>query len=186
MKNLKLIIKVILLNVVIAGCKNSIEQKTENAPNATELFDKSELKKMNEELTKDLQESSHEALIKMEKHKAFRDEVELLCKGDVLWTKSFLYSTYIDKNNIKDSITQNSQFVIGKGFYKVKVNGEDILLYKQISGPNQIDRDGIRIYTAGVIDSFGNEGKLTLTGNYNEPRKLQIINKDNTSILLYE
>lgn len=186
MNNLKLTCLIIFSSVVITGCKDFKKQEVQSTTNASETIDHSSFNKLNEQLSVDMEKASHEALIKMDSRKAFRDEVELLCKGEVFWTKNFRYSTYIDKNNIKDSIRQNSQFVIGKGFYKLMMNGKDSFFFKQNSEANQTDGNGTGIYTVGVIDSFGNESELSLIENDNEPTKLKIINKDNTSILLYE
>lgn len=182
MNNLKMSCLIIFSSVLIIGCKDSNKQVVQSTTSASESIDYSSFTKLNEELSVDMEKAAHKALIKSDRRKAFRDEVELLCKGEVLWTKNFHYNTYVEENGVKDSIVQNSQFVIGKGFYKVMVNGQDWLLYKENSDANQTKE----VYTVGVIDRFGNEGELSLIENDIEPTKLIIKMKDNTSRLFYE
>jgi hypothetical protein len=186
LNNLKLICFIIFPSAAIIGCKDFNKQESQSAPYPSEIFNKTEIQKFNKELEVSMEKAAHDALIKSDRRKAFRDEIERLCEGEILWTKNLTYSIYIDENKVKDSIMQNSQFVIGNGFYKVMANGEDWLLYKQTSAVSQFDRDGIRFYTAGVIDRFGNEGELTLIGNNNGPTKLVIKNNDKTTRLFYD
>jgi hypothetical protein len=76
LNNLKLICFIIFPSAAIIGCKDFNKQESQSAPYPSEIFNKTEIQKFNKELEVSIKKAAHEAVIKMEKNAARRDEGE--------------------------------------------------------------------------------------------------------------